>query len=417
MSATVDSSKLAAQLRNKYAISIGILMQFIIMPLLGFVALKAVGDRISEAMGMVLLVVTSSPGGSYSNWWCSLFNADLALSVAMTALSTLLSTLFLPVNLLLYSHFAFGRSQESILNSMNWSTLFVSLAIVICAIVSGLIASNYFKTKLFRQWANRLGSASGLSLVVFSAVMNALAEKDEDGNSNKLFNQNWAFYVGVTFPCIVGLLLSNLFSYIAHLNASERVTLSVECCYQNVGIATSMAVSMFDDNMQRAEALCVPLFYGLVEAIILAIYCLIAWKQGWTKAPKDEKVCTMLVNSYEFIDDDDDTTYDTEDEEVNRAMDGTPSLSVLAKEQLQDMNMSSLTKSIHKLRGNSVDTHLSSCSTTSSTVSDSSTGKDESIVSDICSPTPLNGRIPQNENSSTARRRSPFLSTRKELQF
>ena len=47
----------------------------------------------------MLQVVVSYPGGAYSNWWCSLFNADLMLSVASTALSTLLSAALLPLNL------------------------------------------------------------------------------------------------------------------------------------------------------------------------------------------------------------------------------------------------------------------------------------------------------------------------------
>eukprot|EP00957_Ditylum_brightwellii_P066894 5076933-Ditylum_brightwellii.AAC.1 len=73
-------------------------------------------------MGVTLLIVTASPGGSYSNWWCSLFNADLALSVAMTALSTLLSAIFLPANLLLYAYFAYGK--EEVMKAIDFGGLF-----------------------------------------------------------------------------------------------------------------------------------------------------------------------------------------------------------------------------------------------------------------------------------------------------
>lgn len=55
--------------------------------------------------------------------------------------------------------------------------------------------------------------------------------------------------------------------------------------------------------MERAQALCVPIFYGIVEAGVLGLYCLFAWKQGWTKAPSDEKICTMLLTSYELSND------------------------------------------------------------------------------------------------------------------
>ena len=45
----------------------------------------------------MLMVVVSSPGGAYSNWWCSLFNADLALSITATTCSTVLSVGLLPL--------------------------------------------------------------------------------------------------------------------------------------------------------------------------------------------------------------------------------------------------------------------------------------------------------------------------------
>ena len=148
--------------------------------------------------------------------------------------------------------------------------IFISLAIVIFAIVSGLYASFRLHSPRFQLWSNRLGSISGVLLIVFSAVISSTAgDKDdtgqEGGGGTKLWDQTWAFYLGVAFPCIIGLVLANFFSRFARLNPPEIVTVSVECCYQNVGIATSAAVAMFDDPQQRAEALCGKFgsFYGV----------------------------------------------------------------------------------------------------------------------------------------------------------
>ena len=57
---------------------------------------------------------------------------------------------------------------------------------------------------------------------------------------------------------------------------------------------------MFDDDQERAQAVAVPLFYGLVEAVVIGIYCVWAWKVGWTKAPADENICTVVTKSYEI---------------------------------------------------------------------------------------------------------------------
>lgn len=65
MSATVDSRCMIRQLHNVRAICTGIFCQFIVLPLLGFFVVKALG--LPDEIGVTLLVVTSSPGGSYSN--------------------------------------------------------------------------------------------------------------------------------------------------------------------------------------------------------------------------------------------------------------------------------------------------------------------------------------------------------------
>ncbi|KAL9183579.1 hypothetical protein ACHAXT_004435 [Thalassiosira profunda] len=305
MSATVDVRHLREQVTNKFAILTGIATQFLIMPLLGFASVMLLGGHgLTEPMAISLLIVTASPGGSYSNWWCSMFNADLALSVTMTAISTMVSTVMLPANLLLYVNAAFGLKSGSdegggVLQNIDWASLFVSLAIVLLAIGMGLCASFKISSHRFNRFANRMGSLSGILLIIFSGVVSSLSGSKEA----QVWGQNWAFYVGVTLPCLVGLFIATLFAVIARLRRPEVISVGVECCYQNVGIATSAAVAMFDDPIDRGQALCVPLFYGLMEGIVLGIYCIIGWKLGWTKAPRDEKFCKILVTAYEVEDD------------------------------------------------------------------------------------------------------------------
>ena len=91
----------AQQLRQRFTtingfkgIAAGLVCQFVLLPLLGFVALTIFPQ--SPATAISLLVVTTSPGGGFSGFWCFLSNADLALSVAMTTASTLASVVALP---------------------------------------------------------------------------------------------------------------------------------------------------------------------------------------------------------------------------------------------------------------------------------------------------------------------------------
>jgi len=294
MSATVDIRCMQAQIRNTKALLMGIFCQFVILPFLGFIVVRFL--ELDEALGLTLLVVTSSPGGSYSNWWCSMFNGDLALSVTMTAISTVLSMIALPVNLLIYTKFSY---QSDVVESLDWNALFTALAIVMGAIILGLSLSAQLQGRPYHRrlqyLANHLGNISGFCLILFSALMANNGDAD-----SKIWSRHWTFYLGVCAPCLGGLILANILASVFDLPKPERVTVAIECCYQNVGIATSLAMTMFKGD-DRNDAMGVPFFYGMMEALLVGIYCLGAWKAGWTKAPADASLFTILWTSYEVL--------------------------------------------------------------------------------------------------------------------
>eukprot|EP00558_Chaetoceros_sp_UNC1202_P001778 CAMPEP_0197256228 /NCGR_PEP_ID=MMETSP1429-20130617/74706_1 /TAXON_ID=49237 /ORGANISM="Chaetoceros sp., Strain UNC1202" /LENGTH=356 /DNA_ID=CAMNT_0042719739 /DNA_START=73 /DNA_END=1143 /DNA_ORIENTATION=- len=288
LSGTVDFSHFKRQIKNKKAILTGLLLQFIILPFLGFLVVKI--TKLDYIMGITLLIITSSPGGAYSNWFCSIFNADLALSVTMTAISTILSVAMLPLNVLLYSRLAF---DGDVLDSLDWHALGISLAVVVAAITSGLfISAKYGKeSPKLRSALNKAGNVAGLGLIIFTSVA-------PEGGSIDLSGRELVFYFGTILPIVFGLLASILISSLAGLNKPERVTVSVECVYQNTGIAMTSCLALFD-GADEAYAIGVPFWYTGMQTLFVGIYCLVAWKMGWTKAPANENIFKVLFRSYE----------------------------------------------------------------------------------------------------------------------
>ena len=65
-----------AQMKNAKAILMGVFLQFVIMPLCGFLVVRFM--QFDRATGISILVVTSSPGGSYSNWYVEAFSWRLS---------------------------------------------------------------------------------------------------------------------------------------------------------------------------------------------------------------------------------------------------------------------------------------------------------------------------------------------------
>jgi hypothetical protein len=221
--------------------------------------------------------------------WCSIFNAELALSVTMTAISTLLSIIMLPVNLVLYTTTTYS---SEVVKSLDWSALFVSLVVVIGGISSGILCSAWANSTRFNLMANKLGNLAGIALITLSAFVSS------SGEDASLWDQDAKFYIGIATPALVGVTIATWMASKFDLDKPERVAVAVEACYQNTGIATSVAITMFS-GQDLATAVGVPLFYGICEAVILAVYCLLCWKAGWTKAPANENICVVIATSYE----------------------------------------------------------------------------------------------------------------------
>ena len=80
----------------------------------------------------------------------------------------------------------------------------------------------------------------------------------------------------------------------------ECVSVAIECFYQNVSIAAALAVSIFEgDKLSDVLAIC--MYYGIVQFMVVIIFCIVAWKQGWTKAPKDDNLWLVLVAPYQML--------------------------------------------------------------------------------------------------------------------
>lgn len=302
MASTVDIRDIKNQLKKKKAICVGLFCQFALLPFIGWAVVMIF--NFPYPIGITLLVVVSSPGGSYSNWWCALMNADLALSVSMTTASTFLSLAFLPLNLFLYTWAAYGDDDGSILKSINFGGIFISLAIVIAAIAVGVFCSWKYDTPRWHRVAYLGGNISGICLILFTAVLAFIPSSGDQPTHEDLARGDTSVtYMGISIPCVLGLAISTFLSSLISLSKPERLTTAVECCYQNTGIATSAALSLFSTNDQLlTQAMRVPFIYGLVEIISIGLYLVIGWKLGWSKAPKNEKFCTVIKNSYEIRD-------------------------------------------------------------------------------------------------------------------
>jgi len=322
LAVTVDPIAFKKRFKKPLPLCIGLICQFLILPLLGFVSCK-VFFRNEPLYGIPLIATASSPGGSYSNWWCSIFNADLPLSMAMTTSSSLLSALTLPANILLYTELAFPKETQV---KLSWDGLFTTISLVIVGIFSGLFVGKTYPR--YTQKLNALGNACGVVLVLMGFFLSS-------NSSAPIWDRDWKFYVGVTLPCVLGLMISLATARVCRLKRPSCLAVAIEVCYQNTAIPLAVILNSFSDDPKYCNggeegtdekmcdavglALGVPTYYQTVQIFSLAVCCLCCWKGGWTLAPKDESFFNVIGKNYQVAEKEDDGEEDENDEEAMRS--------------------------------------------------------------------------------------------------
>ena len=206
---------------------IGCLAQFIVMPLLAW--LLARGFSLSDELALGVVLVGCCPGGTASNVITYLAKGDLALSVGMTGVSTLLAPLLTPF----LTWLLVGQHVNVDMVSMFLSILWV----VILPIVAGLLFRSLLP-KFTESAVAYLPALSSLAIAFIVAIV-------VSANSAKLMVGGWLIILVVMLHNLCGLLLGYGIARVLGLELKKRVAISIEVGMQNSGLASSLATLHF----------------------------------------------------------------------------------------------------------------------------------------------------------------------------
>ena len=206
---------------------IGCLAQFTVMPLLAWILTKVFALPSDLALGVIL--VGCCPGGTASNVITYLAKGDLALSVGMTAVSTLLAPLLTPLLTWLMA----GTFVDVDTIGMLQSILYV----VIAPIAAGLIIQELLPTFTQRVVAY-LPAFSSLMIAITVALVVA-------HSASRLLTGGLLIILVVMLHNICGLAIGFSIGRLLGLHYPKRVAISIEVGMQNSGLASSLATLHF----------------------------------------------------------------------------------------------------------------------------------------------------------------------------
>lgn len=237
MGMTLKAGDFALIFKHPRIVAVGVLLQFLLMPLIAWIMSHLFGLPPYLAAGMILL--GCSPGGTASNVVCYLARGDVALSITLTATSTLLSVLATPFLTWLYAGQQIPVPVADMLQSI--------LTIVLLPVGLGLMINTFFGPRL-----NRLSAIfpilSVLAIVLIVAVIVAI-------NRDKLT----LIAPAITF-CILlhnGLGLAGGYGLARALgfNQPQSRAVAIEVGMQNSGLAVALALKYFSAQAALPGAL------------------------------------------------------------------------------------------------------------------------------------------------------------------
>lgn len=177
MGMTLQASDFAMVVKRPYALIIGMLAQYLIMPATAWLVVTILDLTPAIAVGVIL--VSAAPGGTASNVMTYLAKGDIALSVSMTTVSTLVAPIVTPMLVLWLA----GSYLP-----VDAGALFLSIIqIVLVPIVVGVLMSRFLPRVVARltPWMP-LVSVTGITLVVLAVVAGSAPGGEHRGRHAEL---------------------------------------------------------------------------------------------------------------------------------------------------------------------------------------------------------------------------------------
>ena len=227
MGLTLSASDFRVVLQRPLDIVVGSVSQFTIMPLLAWGLAKGFALPPELALGVVL--VGCCPGGTASNVITFLARGDLALSVGMTAVSTLLAPVLTPL-------LVWGLAG-TLVEVDAWGMLLSILYVVVVPIAAGLVVQR-FLPRLTQRMVPFLPAFSTLMITMVVALV-------VSHSAGTLRHAGLTVLLVVILHNVLGLLLGYSVGSCLRLSSAKRRAIGIEVGMQNSGLASSLATLHF----------------------------------------------------------------------------------------------------------------------------------------------------------------------------
>lgn len=242
---------------------IGIIAQFILIPLVTFLMIILINPTPSIALGMIM--VAACPGGNISNFMTKLAGGNTALSISLTAFASLAALIMTPLNFAVWG--SFYEPTSNILKSVEVSPMEIArfvLLILGLPLILGMVINNYHPN-MASKFSRFL---KPVSILIFLSFIGGAFYNNLD-----IFMEHihYVFILVIAHNSIL-LLTGFLFARANRLSYLDQKTLSIETGIQNSGLGLLLVFSFFDGLGGMALFVAFWAIWDILSGLLIAFF-------------------------------------------------------------------------------------------------------------------------------------------------
>jgi BASS family bile acid:Na+ symporter len=220
---------------------VGVLAQIVLLPVVAYLLLMV--WELPPELALGVMIIAAAPGGVTSNILTAFARGDVALSISLTAVISLLSVITIPtVVMFSYTQFVGGDAGDVSVTSTAISVFLI----VTVPVLIGLAVRHFAENTAIGMVSMARQISAGLFILVLAGAI-----FQERANIVTYFAQ-----AGL-ITLVLNVLMMVLAYVIARIFASgmrQRVTISIECGLQNGTLAIAVATLLFDGGLAVVPA-------------------------------------------------------------------------------------------------------------------------------------------------------------------
>lgn len=235
-------------------ILIGTIAQYTIMPLVA-IAIARTFD-LSTGLTLGLVLVGTCPGGVASNIMSFLCKGDVAFSVGMTTVSTLIAPVMTPLLL----NFLVGET----IDMDGWAMFKFMLLVTILPVALG----SFFNIFCHRaKWFKDVQATTpGIAVIAFACIVGGVVAV----HGERFLESGLVILLCIAIHNFIGYILGFSAGRLFGMNTAKKRTLSIEVGVQNAGLATGLSTKFFPTSVESVIACAVACVWHSVSGSVLA---------------------------------------------------------------------------------------------------------------------------------------------------